>query len=363
MLGRMLMSTREFRVSVPALLFDPAMFVFDFPPNIEFTKFLVVDESMLDRAPFTDIRFEPLAKAHFWVKTSDLFALEARHDLPRPQPAFIFHHAFVCSTLLARCLGRIGAFFSLKEPWILRRLADHKRANRGLAASPRWRELTCNYLQLLCRNFATGRSPVIKATNVANNLLGDVLRFMPESPVLYLHSDLESFLLSNLKKPADTRQKIPGLLQDALGDCDFLKQHAELRDTSRLGFLQACALLWLVSHYNYRESTSPHPHARTRTLDLKEFLGDPFRTLALVSRHFGHAPDAADVQRMTEAEVMRTNAKDQSTPYGIEQRQSEMDQLRKRHDRDVKEATAWIEPLSGRLGLQEYLHSHRLGGG
>ena len=206
----MLVQTREFKVTVPSLLFDPAILVFDFAANGEFTKFLVVDELMLDRSPFVDIRFEPLAKAQFWVNTAELFALETRHDVARPQPAFIFHHAFVCSTLLARCLNQVEAFFSLKEPWILRRLADYKRASGRLAAGPRWREFFRNYVRLLCRDFSTGRTPVIKATNVANNLLADVLGYMPDSPILYLYSDLESFLISNLKKPDDTRQKIPG---------------------------------------------------------------------------------------------------------------------------------------------------------
>jgi len=57
MFGRMLVQTREFKLTVPTLLFDPAIFVFDFAANGEFTKFLVVDELMLDRSPFIDIRF------------------------------------------------------------------------------------------------------------------------------------------------------------------------------------------------------------------------------------------------------------------------------------------------------------------
>ena len=200
----MLVDTRDCKISAPALLFDPSFHVFDFAPKNEFTKFLAVDESMLDKSPFIDIRFEPLAQAQFWVNTQELFALEGGHDIPRPQPVFIFHHAFVCSTLLARCLNEIDAFFSLKEPWIFRRMADFKRAQSHMAASPQWREMFTKYVMLLCRNFRGGRVPVIKATNVANNLLVDVLQWMPGPRILYLYSDLESFLISNLKKASDT---------------------------------------------------------------------------------------------------------------------------------------------------------------
>jgi hypothetical protein len=151
----MFVKTRDFKITVPALLFDPSLLVFDFAPQNELTKFLVVQESLLEQSPFIDIRFEPLAQAQFWVNARELFALEGLHDIPRPQPAFIFHHAFVCSTLLARCLNQIDAFFSLKEPWILRRMADHKRAGGDMASSPQWREMFC-YVGC-CAGISTGK--------------------------------------------------------------------------------------------------------------------------------------------------------------------------------------------------------------
>ena len=356
----MFVSTREFKVTVPALLFDPALFVFDFATDNRLTKFLVVEELMLERSPFIDIRFEPLAKAHFWVDTAELFALEARHDIPRPQPVFIFHHAFVCSTLLARCLGQTDAFFSLKEPWILRRLADHKRANGNLASSSQWRVMFCTYLSLLCRNFSTGRKPIIKATNVANNLLVDVLRFMPACQILYLYSDLESFLVSNLKKGRDTQEKIPALAKTILGDSDFQQKFPDMRDPSRFTFLQVCALTWLVNLYNLTDVLKQHAGAQAKTLDLKDFLGDLPGSLNLVSRYFGHLPDPEDERRMVGAQVMQTNAKDQSKPYSIEQRQIEMNQIKSRHYLELNDAIAWIDPMARELGVLEFLHDRRL---
>lgn len=356
----MFVTTKDFRVTVPALLFDPALYVFDFAPDTSQSKFLVVEERMLQQSPFIDVRFEPLAKAHFWVDTAELFALEARHDVPRPRPVFIFHHAFVCSTLLARCLGQIDAFFSLKEPWILRRLADHKRAHSRLASSPPWPEMFGTYLKLLCRNFDTGRTPVIKATNVANNLLVDVLRFMPESRILYLYSDLESFLVSNLKKGRDTQQKIPALAKSFLGDGDFLQKFPGMRDPSQLSFLQACALTWVVNLYNLGHALKSNGGARVKTLDMQAFLGNPTQTLHVLSRHFGHQADPVDAARMVAAEVLQTNAKDQSKPFGIEQRQYEMNEIRTRYHHELNEAMAWIDPLARELQLLDAMRDHHL---
>jgi hypothetical protein len=356
----MFVKTKDFNITVPSLLFDPDFYVFDFAAKSELSKFLVVEETMLERAPFIDIRFEPLAQAQFWVNTRELFSLEGRHDIPRPQPVFIFHHAFVCSTLLARCLNQIDAFFSLKEPWILRRLADHKRVHAHLAASPVWRETFVKNVMLLCRNFDTGRVPVIKATNVANNLLIDVLRFLPGRPILYLYSDLESFLISNLKKTDDTQKKIPALATAFLRDGDFAQRFPQMSDPSSLSFLQVCALIWLVNLYNFKVVVEQQATSQVKTLDARDLLQDLAASLAALSRFFGHAPDAAEVQRMLDPQVIRTNAKEQSTPYGNEQRLIESRQIQSRHVQELAGAMAWIAPLVKELGVLEFMHTRRL---
>jgi len=356
----MLVNAQDFKISVPALLFDPAFYVFDFEPKNEFTKLLVVDEAMLDKSPFIDIRFEPLAQAQFWVNTRDLFALEGQHDIPRPQPVFIFHHAFVCSTLLARCLNEIDAFFSLKEPWVLRRMADFKRTRRPIASDPQWREMFCKYVMLLCRNFRGGRVPVIKATNVANNLLADVLQWMPGQGILYLYSDLESFLISNLKKASDTQQKMPALAQAFLGDGNFALKFPQIGEPSQMSFLQVCALIWLVNLHNFREVVERHGHGRVRSLDAQSLLQDLAANLGSLSRFFGHAPQPAELQRMMNPQVIQTNAKDQSKPYGLEQRLFETNQIRGRYGQELQSAIKWINPLVKESGVLEFLQSCRL---
>lgn len=353
----MLIRTSDFRVTVPALLFDPGFLAADFSPDRKRTKFLVAGESTLDESPFIDIRFEPLAQAQFWVETRQLFELEGLHDIERPRPAFIFHHAFVCSTLVARCLARSEAFFSLKEPWILRRLADVKRAG---PPGPEWNEAFVKYLRLLCRNFRSGRIPVIKATNVANNLLPDVLRQMPEQAVLYLYSDLESFLVSNLKKAADTQAKMPGLAQAFLADGDFARQHPQMADPSRKSLLQVCALVWLASLHNFRQAIDGRINPRVATLDAQDFLDDPEAVLGRLSRHFGHRPDVGELRRMADAQTIGMHAKEPSRPYGPEQRRSEMEEIRSRHGREIAEALAWAEPTVAASGMMEFMQSHRL---
>jgi len=356
----MLVTAKDFKITVPALLFDPAFYPFDFGPKNELTRFLVVERSMLEQSPFIDIRFEPFAQAQFWVGTKELFALEDRHDIPRPAPVFIFHHAFVCSTLLARCLNQIDAFFSLKEPWLFRRMADFKRAQGPAVAGEGWREMFSKYVRLLCRNYPNGRIPVIKATNVANNLLTDVLQFFPGQQILYLYSDLEHFLISNLKKSPETQQKMPALARGFLADADFGQRFPRMSDPSRLSFLEVCALIWLVSLYNLKQTVECGRNAQVRSMDSEDLLNDLPASLDALSRYFGHQPDATELQRMMDPGITQTNAKDPSVPYGIEKRQRETDQIRNRHGGELGQAIAWIDPLASDLGVLDFLHRCRL---
>jgi hypothetical protein len=349
-------------VTVPALLFEPAFHLFDYIPSAGRSKFLVVDERLLDQAPFIDIRFEPLAQAQFWIDTAQLLELESSHDIVRPAPVFVFHHAFVCSTLLARCLNQVDAYFSLKEPWILRRLADFRRGQPGAASGPEWRRTFCGYVALLCRQFRSGRVPLIKATNVASNLLEDILEFMPERPVLYLYSDLEGFLLSNLKKPAETQQKMPSLAKSFIGDAGFASRFPQYDDPFRFGFLQVCALVWAVSLYNTKAALERHPNARLKTLDAADLLADLPGALDRVSRHFGHVPAPDELRQMTDASVVQADAKDQRKSFDGARRRQESDRVRSRHGRELADAEAWIAPIARELGLMDYLRGHRLGG-
>lgn len=357
----MLIKTRDFRITAPALLFDPEYYIFDFVPQSGLTKFLVVEERNLALAPFVDIRFEPLAQGQFSVSTKELFALEKMHDIKRPQSAFIFHHAFVCSTLLARCLNQIDAFFSLKEPWVLRRLADLKRATGQRVPDSQWRETFTCYLSLLAKNYRTGRTPVVKVTNVANNLITDVLKYLPGQKILYLYSDLESFLVSNLKKPRDTQVKMPGLAAGFLADGDFAQKFPRFSDIERLSFLQVCALIWLVNLYNFQCNTENIDPSRIKTLEMQSFLADMGGNLKRLSSFFGHTNTAIEIDRMLDPQVTETDAKHQQIPYTRHSKQAEVAQIRSQFSIEIGKVLRWIDPLVKELGVLEYCRINQLG--
>jgi hypothetical protein len=286
-----------------------------------------------------------------------LFALEKQHLEERPRSSFIFHHAFVCSTLLARCLNQIDAFFSLKEPWILRRLADTKRAKGLRVPSNQWKQMFTTYVMLLAKNYRAGRAPVIKVTNVANNLLADVLKFLPDHKALYLYSDLESFLISNLKKPEDTKRKMPDLAKGFINDEGFARRFPRYTDINQLSFLQLCALIWAVNLFNFRSNVEKRPGHAIRTLEMGSFLEKPEDTLKILSGFFGHHPDSNDMARMMSPSVLETNAKQQHQRFNKQAREIEANRIMSSHHQEVEHALGWINPIAQELGLWEFMET------
>lgn len=353
----MLVKVKDFQVTPHALLFDPELYLFDILPDRNLVRFLLVDEKHLEQAPFIDIRFEGLARGQFTMPSFELFGLENQHASTRQGPAFIFHHAFVCSTLLARCLNQLDAFFSLKEPWILRRLADIKRNRQQRIPRSQWKQTVRCCVALLAKNYRSGASPVIKATNVANNLVPDVFRFLPGHPVLFLYSGLEDFLVSNLKKPEETQRKMPELAAWFVGDGDFAQRFPAFADIGRLNFLQACAVVWMANIHNLRRDSSRYAGASFHTLEMRRFLDHPAETLAAVSAFFGHHASEEDVARMTGPDVMRSNAKDSNQQFDNTNRVSESQQVRQRHAAEIEATLAWAAPVIDGEAMLDYLES------
>lgn len=339
------------------LLEDPRYMIYDTHPVDQTTRFLVADEALQADAPFLDIRFEPNASRGLAVSTPKLLAAERRLLIKRRPLHFIFHHAFVCSTLLARSLHESDAFFSLKEPWILRRMADIKRTQRKTLSKAQWRHSMALYLSLLSKTHANSHTTIVKATNIANNLLEDIVEDDPDRRAIYLYSSIEDFLISNIKKPRATQLKMPELLNGFLRDSNFLAKHKQFNDISKLSLFEVCGLIWVVNAYNLRHALNKTHFEGMRTLAVDHLLGAPIEAIHAVSCHFGVVPSEDQLTAMLCSNIWNRNAKDTSHSYSTAQRTSERDQVMSTHGSEIEAATSWAEQLASELKLPGFLTS------
>lgn len=334
------------------LLFDPELYFFDFNPRDMTSRFLCLSEDIMREAPFIDIRIEPLASGEVTLPTAQLMQLYNQEPIPRPTPHFIFHHAFVASTLMAKCLDQIDAFISLKEPWILRRLADFRRQQYGRIPPEIWQKMLETKIGLLCKTYNTGRTPIIKATNVANNIVADILKVHPDSKCIYMYSDLKSFLVSNLNKTDETKEKMRGLLEG------FLTDSFELPPKSFLAFedmnihLNQCALIWCLNMRDLQQNMSSNA-ARILPIHMDDFLASPADTLESICSHFGYEASDADIHAMTSDGILGVNAKDQRITFGKNDKDAQSDSIRTEHAADIQDALDWIAPLMSEWNLSE----------
>ena len=358
--GRRPMLTSNPDVNDDALLDDPHYYLFDTVPETGETRFLITNERELAATTFADIRFEKSARDELRVNTEGLVNLVHQTPKARPDVGFVFHHAFVCSTLMARSLNEIPAFFALKEPWILRRLADIKRQHAGTIPAEHWRLIVSAYVDLLAKQYKSGNSLVIKATNVAHNLLWDVFWLWPERPVLYMHSDVRAFLVTNLKKNRETQQKMPVLLTDFVKDTDIRSRFGVIDVPQNRSLLQTCALIWAANIYTLKCAAEKYGPKRLRCLDMDTYLQHPEATMRSASRLFGHEPNEHDMLRMTSKDVMGRNAKDQHLRYDSATKAGEDERVLAARRVEIEAVVEWIDPLVRELELYEFLRDHAL---
>lgn len=293
-------------------------------------RMLAVDDDAIDRSSFLDNRID--------AKLADATPLDAARveQLPRAPLGWLFHTSFCASTLLARALHAPPFAVALKEPLVLRRLSDARDAGASLDAG-----LVERAVALLARPWHPGGAVVIKPTHVALNIAGDLLTAAPDSRAIILTSSLPEFLISNLKKPAESQDKIPVLVERALKATAF-GQRLPAPAFEPPDPVCAAGLQWAAQRELVLDVLTALGPTRVRALDMQPLLDDLAGTVISVARWLGHpAPDDALIQRANT--VGARNAKAMATPYGPARRAQEA-AIVVQHYRDaIVHAQRWMQ--------------------
>ena len=268
-----------------------------------------------------------------------------RHPPPPRRVAFLFHTSFCCSSLLSRSLQREGRMLVLREPWVLRRLGDLKRGviARGQPWYPQGPSLLEMALQLLVKTWSESESVLIKPTNVANDLAIDLLALRPEAHALLLHSDLESFLISNLKKTDETQHKLPLLAKLFDQDTSYSERLGIKLDS--LDFLQSVVVVWHAQRMQLQALLASGAASRLRTLDSAVLLARPAETLSKATEFLGQMLDSGEARGIVAGPVWNTHAKDPFSTYDSSRREAENHEVATRHADEVRTALRWAEGL------------------
>ncbi len=273
-----------------------------------------------------------------------LQSLEPFVEATTSAPAFIFHTAFCCSTLLARALDVPGKTLALKEPSILRDVSDAHRMIQSNAERAGVEQAYDIALSLISRPHHAEERTVIKPTNTANNLAPIVAR--SGARVLILYGDLKGFLVSVLKKGEVCKEfvrkqyNIFALENEGVG---------AIPERQALGFtdLQIAALVWRHQMELFANLLAAPAANNLRSLDFRRLLENPKATLAAVNAHLKLGLSEEEIAAVVNGPVFSTNAKFGDQAYDSESRARDEQALLSQHN----EALTMIERWATRVKL------------
>jgi len=300
-----------------------------FPDNVDFNRntfgFVRTDRHVLSREPFLDPRWNRSALTRVDVPVSTVSS--ALEKSPRPKLNFIWHTAFCCSTLIARCLDAENANLSLKEPQILIALAEAKRASRQIGGAD------ASVFRLLARR--RGQEQVlVKPTNAVNNLIPEAAR-ATDGRMLFLYSDCKSFLTSIAKKGEMGRifaRKLFGLFA--------ADRHPQAKwpwqTLFELSDMQVAALVWHMQIAEFRRSRDA---SRSAALNCDDFLVHPRETLEKLNGFFGIGLSAAQLDAALP--LLARNAKDTNESFSAARRAAEASDAAKLFGGELDTVVEW----------------------
>ncbi|MFC3814913.1 hypothetical protein [Lysobacter sp. GCM10012299] len=305
-----------------------------FPTDLDVASrvfsFVELDDAVIERSSFLDTRIDAPLAAAVQVEQARI-----PRDLPNTSIGWLFHTSFCGSTLAARALHCPPAAVCLREPLVLRRLAD---ARHGAVPLQGLLEST---VRLLARPWHAGGAVVIKPTHAALNLASDLLAATPGSRAVVLTSSLQDFLVSNLKKPPESQSRIPQLAERALAIGTFASRLPS-QALAPPDLLCVAALQWAAQREAVADLVAMDDGARVRAVDMTWLLGDLAGAMAQCARWLRLDIPAQVLRERCEA-VGGRNAKAMDVAYSATQRVREADIVVAHFARELGHALEWSE--------------------
>jgi len=313
--------------------------------------FVKTDERTLSACSFLDHRFDIRSLPRVSIPLGNL--LELTDSIESAPPTFVFHTAFCCSTLIARCLDLESENLSLKEPAVLMALANYQRTGHPSLKNPvKAQAIYTLITKLLFRTFAPDATVLVKPTNTVNNIILSMMATDPKSKAILLHSDLESFLISILKKGEQGRGFVRQLFTILLMDSPEARQLDSTR-LLRMTDAQIAAITWHLQLEKFFDVFKQYDSSRVRSLHCDRLLADSRSSLAAVVDFFELKSVQNNFDRLMAQAPLQSNAKTPDQKFDAGSRSQEYDKARTEFSKTLKVIIPWAEQLSFRYSYSD----------
>lgn len=306
-----------------------------------------LDEAAYRRASFLDQRLFALGYEHELYPAMTLEAAAARLS---PPSHYLFHTGHVGSTLISRLVGEHPAFFALREPALLRAIAE-PAAGGGSAVS------LDAALALLGRTWRTGQRVVVKATSFVSELAGRMLAADSRPTAILLFARPLEYLRGIFAGPAsraETRRLAPARLERLARRLGARELAFDPRSEG-----EWVAMSWACEMTALREAADRHP-SQVLWVDFDAFLGEPGATLEAIFRALGEEASTGEIERLLNGPQMRQYSKAPEYPYDAALRRELLLEAGHEHDTEIGRGMRWLERLVLRHARAQGLLGQRL---
>ena len=266
---------------------------------------------------------------------------------PLPKPQYIFHIGHVGSTLVSRLLGELDSVLALREPAILRQLAE-VRVNKPVELGWTGEEQAERLDQVegwLSRVFHTDQRVMIKASSFVSPLARPLLA--DRGTALFLFTSLERYLQTILAGESSRQEAA------ALADLRLLRleQHCgqPLDRKDSLSLVQTAALGWLCEMVTLCDAEGHCPAASIAWMDFDEFLNQPGEQLQAAAKHFGRDLSADNARELVSSPIMTRYSKAPEFDYSASLREELLAEAAQIHADDIRQTLLWVDQLARRF--------------
>ena len=268
---------------------------------------------------------------------------------PLPKPQYIFHIGHVGSTLVSRLLGELDSVLALREPAILRQLAE-VRVNKPVELGWTGEEQAERLDQVegwLSRVFHTDQRVMIKASSFVSPLARPLLA--DRGTALFLFTSLERYLQTILAGESSRQEAA------ALADLRLLRleQHCgqPLDRKDSLSLVQTAALGWLCEMVTLCDAEGHCPAASIAWMDFDEFLNQPGEQLQAAAKHFGRDLSADNARELVSSPIMTRYSKAPEFDYSASLREELLAEAAQIHADDIRQTLLWVDQLARRFPI------------
>lgn len=275
------------------------------------------------------------------VRFQDLIGLAG--DVSVLDTAYIFHISHVGSTLMARIAGEVPGVLALREPLLLRWLAEIRRDCRQPESPFDWNGYVARLratLAMLGRKLPSADRVVVKATSFANNLAEDILALQPKARAIAIYCGFEEFAASLLKGSGGWHDML------AQAPTRMIRLHRTLGRQpwllSRLSPGEIVALNWLTEIFTLKQADIKHS-GRLHWINFENFLNNPDEAVPLMLQALSVDASAVAIDRINESGVLHSYSKNPKVPYGVEDRRKVQRVASQDQAVEIQKGIRWLE--------------------